>query len=74
MCAMCDVTFVEQVCRRGLLLQHTANCKNPRIYRYMKIVLSNTKYSDPTTVILRDRKLQSVIFAWVLTFIFIKYL
>jgi len=44
------------------------------IYRYIKIVLSNTKYSDPTTVVLRDRKLQSVIFAWVLTFIFIKYL
>ena len=44
------------------------------ILRYLKIVLSNTKYIDPTTVILRDGKLQSVIFAWVLTFIMIKYL
>ena len=44
------------------------------IYRYINIVFSNTKYSDPTAVILRDRKLQGVIFVWVLTFIFIKYL
>ena len=44
------------------------------IYRYMKFVLSNTRYSDPTSVLLKDWKLQLIILSWILTFILIKLL
>ena len=44
------------------------------IYRYMKFVLSNTRYSDPTSVLLKDWKLQLIILGWMLTFILIKLL
>lgn len=43
------------------------------IFRYTKLTLSNIKYTDPTTLILRDNPLKMIILMWIITFIIIKY-
>jgi len=44
------------------------------ILRYMQITLVENKSGSPTEVLLKDRFIQSCIFFWVLSFVFILYL
>ena len=44
------------------------------ILRYTQIIKKSKHYSDPTTVVVNDWKLQVIILMWALTFIFLKYI
>ena len=44
------------------------------LLRYIQIAVVDEKSGDPTKVILRDRPMQLIVFAWVLSFIVIIYL
>lgn len=44
------------------------------VARYLFLLKSSDTYKDPTAIVVSDRKLQFIIFLWVLSFLLIKYI